>query len=648
MSSARCAGFSTPRGEKLASLEANGPLPTAEAVHAARQRRDQAWQTIRRARIEGDGTATLDASLPDVFETSIREADRLADRRLEDAERVALHASAGAEAAQHTDALRECATVRDQAHARVASAMADWHALWLPCGAVPPPPEAVDAWLTQRNAVLATLAREEEAASAVALVTRRRNIARTTLRQFVEAAEERLTPALALAEARSTTMEAALRSAQEAILAKRQARASQDKQAAALIEAKRQLSAWNEPWPSLVAAVHLPAGMQPADAEAALAEWTAIDAAADQWASERGRVADMDALVHAFAEETAVLVARVAPDLAPNPSSLPEIMARLATARQHAAENARLAAEIAKANQDTAALRERRDAAASELAALCTLAGVADETGLPDAIARADRHQSLRATVVRSEDALRRDGDGEDLASLVADGTTMDPEAGRVRVADIDTQIEGLQSTIQHTVSALALATAELDRMARGNDAAEAQQRMEDGAQAARDVAARYARLRLAADLLQAGLARFREEQQAPLLRRAGEHFSTLTLGRYARLEEVDAEGGRRAVSAVRDTGHRCPVSALSEGTLDQLYLSLRLAAIEAHAATADPFPLIADDLLVHFDDARTLAGLEVLAALGRTTQVILFTHHAHIAAMVTSDIGTVQHLPAP
>jgi len=41
--------------------------------------------------------------------------------------------------------------------------------------------------------------------------------------------------------------------------------------------------------------------------------------------------------------------------------------------------------------------------------------------------------------------------------------------------------------------------------------------------------------------------------------------------------------------------------------------------------------PFVADDLLVHFDDDRGAAALGLLAELGKTTQVMLFTHHRHV-----------------
>ena len=67
------------------------------------------------------------------------------------------------------------------------------------------------------------------------------------------------------------------------------------------------------------------------------------------------------------------------------------------------------------------------------------------------------------------------------------------------------------------------------------------------------------------------------------------------------------------------------------------MYLALRLAALEhGHEQQVDgravePLPLILDDGLVHFDDDRTRAMLEVLADVAARMQVIVFTHHRSV-----------------
>ena len=60
-----------------------------------------------------------------------------------------------------------------------------------------------------------------------------------------------------------------------------------------------------------------------------------------------------------------------------------------------------------------------------------------------------------------------------------------------------------------------------------------------------------------------------------------------------------------------------------SDGTIDQLYLALRLAVAEE--LTPDS-PLILDDALVRFDDTRMQAALAILEDMAKSRQVILFT----------------------
>ena len=60
-----------------------------------------------------------------------------------------------------------------------------------------------------------------------------------------------------------------------------------------------------------------------------------------------------------------------------------------------------------------------------------------------------------------------------------------------------------------------------------------------------------------------------------------------------------------------------------SDGTVDQLYLALRLAVAQELTPEA---PLVLDDALVRFDDRRLAAALDVLRKEAQQKQVILFT----------------------
>ena len=87
-------------------------------------------------------------------------------------------------------------------------------------------------------------------------------------------------------------------------------------------------------------------------------------------------------------------------------------------------------------------------------------------------------------------------------------------------------------------------------------------------------------------------------------------------------------------------------LAGMSDGTQDQLYLSLRLASLEKFAADGEPLPLLVDDALVNFDDARARAALRVLEALSASTQVIFFTHHQHMVHLATGAVdGQILHI---
>ena len=78
----------------------------------------------------------------------------------------------------------------------------------------------------------------------------------------------------------------------------------------------------------------------------------------------------------------------------------------------------------------------------------------------------------------------------------------------------------------------------------------------------------------------------------------------------------------------------RKAVKDLSEGERDQLFLALRMAAIEDHVATTSPLPFVCDDILQTFDDDRATAAMQALVQLSENVQVILLSHHRHLAGL--------------
>ena len=142
----------------------------------------------------------------------------------------------------------------------------------------------------------------------------------------------------------------------------------------------------------------------------------------------------------------------------------------------------------------------------------------------------------------------------------------------------------------------------------------------------------RYVELTLARELVAKAIRTVRSERQDPLVREAGAMFAAMTGGEFSRMEaDVDIKGMPTVVGVKADGSGRQPVAIMSDGTRDQLYLAFRLASIAGYGAAAEPIPLIADDALVHFDDDRSSATMDLLADFSLQTQVLLFTHHGAV-----------------
>lgn len=117
--------------------------------------------------------------------------------------------------------------------------------------------------------------------------------------------------------------------------------------------------------------------------------------------------------------------------------------------------------------------------------------------------------------------------------------------------------------------------------------------------------------------------------------RRAAEIFSQLTAGRYSGV--VLDRAFHLSAEPAGDPVYR-DAALLSAGTVDQLYLAVRLAICELVLPQEAGVPLILDDALANFDTGRCEAALEWLKEAARDRQILLFTCHDREAAFFRDD----------
>lgn len=134
-----------------------------------------------------------------------------------------------------------------------------------------------------------------------------------------------------------------------------------------------------------------------------------------------------------------------------------------------------------------------------------------------------------------------------------------------------------------------------------------------------------YAAIALAIETLGRADVELQSRFSPQLAQKAADYMDYLTDGRYDELvlaRDLSAKARSADDPTPRDTAY------LSAGTADLLYLSVRLALCELTCPADDPCPLVLDDTLVNFDDARAKRAMALFHEIAQHRQVILFTCH--------------------
>ena len=169
----------------------------------------------------------------------------------------------------------------------------------------------------------------------------------------------------------------------------------------------------------------------------------------------------------------------------------------------------------------------------------------------------------------------------------------------------------------------------------------------EERAAAEREVAL----LRRAADIVQATREHLEAAQDevhrilAPDLRAAlATRLDLVTDGRYSAVR-IDPEEGLEVRLEVEDGVFRS-ATELSHGTIDQVYLLLRIALAEALGDRTESAPLFLDDATVHCDTDRTMRFLDLLLELSEERQIVVFSQEEGVRVWAKRRLaGDARHL---
>lgn len=628
---------------QLAELDWQHDVPSEADLAAARQNRDVAWQAILKSWNANQSPGERATE----YERSVQQTDLLADRLRHEAERVSKKAALLAGQAK---ALRRVGDAQSQladSTERRQQAVARWEALWQPLGISPLSPREMRGWLERQGKLIAAAQHirtlQTQAAQWTGVVVAHRDELLAQLGALDCAAKPSDSLPTVLERAEGLLSELQRQQFERAKITDESQRAGRELPQArqALQQAEQQLAEWQTQWAGAMERLGLEPQASPAQALAILAALDEMHEKLQEAKRLRERVEGIDRDARQFEAEARRLAERLTPDLAQEPleQMIEHWQARIQEAREKQVREQEL---VRKREREERRLSEAVTAGRqtqATLAALCQIAGCVTAEELTAAEQRSKRRWECQRELRSCGEQLLAISAGTPIEEFVAQAEQFDQAQLAARQEELQSLIETSQVEQKALHEEIGKLDEQIRQLAHGAPAAELQEQALGLLAGIQHDAERFARLRLASVVLRRAMERYREKNQGPVLRRAGDLFADLTLGSFQGLRTDFGDDGQTVVRGVRGGG-TLGVEAMSDGTKDQLYLALRLASLEEYFRNHPPFPLLVDDILVHFDDQRAAAALRALARLAQQTQVLFFTHHQHLVQLAAEHLS--------
>ncbi len=641
-------------------LVEEGDAVSPEELAKARERRDAGWNLVKRYYVDGGPVPDSDIAaftgerrdIPAAYEEAVSEADRTADRRFDNAQSTAEIATIS----QHIDDKeKQLAKLREEERALTAESEAldnAWKWMWQGAPFDPLPPESMLVWLDDRNEI--TRLSEERAAAARKLDALQKKEAETKALILgelsplgVEIGKFEDKPLGVVIEAAADVLanlreDAVKRKGLENRLGETKAEAERKQRD--LKTAEEEKTRWEAKWKEAVQALGLTESTSAAEAASRL---DAIEEMREKAVRinelRHQRIEKIKRDIENLAEDVKKFVSISARDLAgegDTENAVIELERRLAEAKRTDERRKEKEKDIAQLERKIKEAGDSAAAARETISFLQRSARAENPAQLKEAILKSNRLRELENEKRSLTDGLVQDGDGLTLEELLKECKEADIASVRNLIDELEERRTELDEKIKNAAGELSRRKDEFEAVGGDGRAAEAAARKESAIAEMAHITERYVRIRSAATMLEWAIERYRKENQDPMISRASGHFAALTNGSFSGLDtEIDEHDGVQIIG-LRPGGEMVGIPGMSDGTADQLYLALRIAAIEDYLERSNALPFVADDLFINFDDMRSAAGLKLLGELSRKTQVLFFTHHAHLVELARETLG--------
>jgi uncharacterized protein YhaN len=660
--------------DRMQVVDREESVPVESDLHSARQHRDFGWKVIKAAWLGNghdpgvvlrytDGQGGAPEAMARAYEEAAGNCDRMADRMRDRAEAVAGKSALLQERARLERDHQESIVAAGEREKDLKRLEKEWTRLWAAHGLVPGSPREMGAWVRKMEQIQAGLAAIREKRGELHLLEDRIRRAGKELEAGLVDLGEAVPPGglvgmvdhcrglVAENEERAAAVARVDRDLDRIAGEERELLAKQE-------ELDHRRAAWKASWAPLVTRLGLHDTAGSSQVQSVLELLDELRERVKEQKEFQVRIDGIDRDAEQFERELDQLLARILPGLRKERlesgidemhMKVEQLHAELVRARAVRDRAGGLAKELADLEKQQETVRTEVVRLQGAWSELCREAGCGREDDLA-------RVENLSARKRREEELLRN---REEQLLALSGGIELEEFVELIFAEDADTlepRLEALQreigqlheeaSELDQRIGTERAELARMDGRSRAADLAEESQSLLGSLE--RDME-EYVRLRFSAIVLKRSIERYRDRNQGPLVRRASELFSRMTLGNFSGLRVQYAEKDPVLVGVRTGSRETIPVEGMSEGTADQLYLAFRLAGLEQYLEHNEPVPFVVDDILITFDDDRSRSTLRALADLAGRTQVIFFTHHAHLVELaresVASDVLSCQEI---
>lgn len=603
----------------IKKCQAAGEIPQEADLHVARTHRDALWtRYVEKPTPKEAPSVTL----------AIGTADEIADRLRREADRVANLAGYQATLERAETDLQTASSRRAEATVRIEKTEKDWANAWLPAKIIPLSPTEMKAWKAKHTALLALIEPVETSRVEITRLERLIEVARheieATLNEPRSSTERSLVASIEYVESMIRAFESQASNRLEIASSRRRLR-----------RVRTLIKTLDGTWTKLVGKLGLTSSATPDEARRAIQRLDQLVQFIQVVRDEQNQLVEIDRVLAVFTAEARAIGSRVGIETSEDQdplTSLDTIGPILQTARDVEVKRESIAQQRNQAETRFESVVKKLTEADSQLESLRVEARCGSVEDLPDAERRSSEGTGLFKTLSGLDAQLTALAGSSTVEDLVVESEGSNLEELSDQLTKNQTEVERLEVRVKELFGAVVTLQGKISQMDGASGGAQAAERLAEIEAQLQHEIDRYVQLKITTRLLTDALDSFRQKNQMPLIKRASEHFKVLTLGSFSAIKDDEDEKGKTVIMGIRQRdGSAVGVGGMSDGTADALFLALRIAAIERHLAAHQPLPVIADDLLVNFDDDRATAALRVLAELSKKTQVLFFTHHARL-----------------